>query len=67
MKRFRLNFILCIAGIVLFTALATLCFAYGRHALGILSLIPAVISVILLWLLVRRLIRAMSDSWMRST
>lgn len=61
MKRFRLNFILCIAGIVLFTALATLCFAYGRHALGILSLIPAVISVILLWLLVRRLIRAMSD------
>lgn len=61
MKRFRLNFILCIAGTVLFTALATLCFAYGRHALGILSLIPAVISVILLWLLVRRLIRAMSD------
>lgn len=61
MKRFRLNFILCIAGIVLFTALATLCFAYGRHALAVLSLIPAVISGVLLWLLVRRLIRAMSD------
>lgn len=61
MKRFRLNFILCIVGIVLFTALATLCFAYGRHALATLSLIPAVISVILLWLLVRRLIRSMSD------
>lgn len=61
MNRFRLNFILCIAGILLFTALATLCFAYGRHALTVLSLIPAVISVILLWLLVRRLIRAISD------
>lgn len=46
---------------MLFTALSTLCFAYGRHALGILSLIPAVISVILLWLLVQRLIRSMSD------
>lgn len=61
MKRFRLNFILCIAGIVLFTAFATLCFAYGRHALGILSLIPLVISIILLWRLVRRVIRSMSD------
>ena len=44
-----------------FTALATLCFADGRYALAILSLIPAVISVILLWLLVQRLIRSMSD------
>lgn len=61
MNRFRLNFILCIAGTVLFTAFATLCFAYGRHALGILSLIPLVISVILLWRLVRRVIRSMSD------
>ncbi len=61
MKRFRLNFILCIAGIVLFTALATPCFAGDRYALGILSLIPAVISVILLWRLVRRVIRSMSD------
>lgn len=61
MNRFRLNFILCIAGTVLFTALATLCFAGDRYALAILSLIPAVISVILLWLLVRRLIRAISD------
>ena len=61
MNRFRLNFILCIAGLVLFTALATLCFADDRYALAILSLIPVVISVILLWLLVRRLIRAMSD------
>ena len=61
MNRFRLNFILCIAGTVLFTAFATLCFAYGRHALGILSLIPLVISIILLWLLVQRLIRSMSD------
>ena len=43
------------------TALATLCFADGRYALAILSLIPAVISVILLWLLVQRLIRSMSD------
>lgn len=46
---------------MLFTALATLCFADDRYALAILSLIPVVISVILLWLLVRRLIRAMSD------
>lgn len=61
MNRFRLNFILCIAGTVLFTAFATLCFAYGRHALGILSLIPLVISIILLWRLVRRVIRSMSD------
>ena len=61
MNRFRLNFILCIAGIVFFTALATLCFAGDRYALGILSLIPLVISVILLWLLVRRVIRSMSD------
>lgn len=61
MNRFRLNFILCISGTVLFTALSTLCFAYGRHALGILSLIPLVISVILLWCLVRRVIRSMSD------
>lgn len=61
MKRFRLNFILCIAGILLFTALATLCFAGDKYALATLSLIPAVISVILLWLLVRRLIRAISD------
>lgn len=61
MNRFRLNFILCVAGIVFFTALATLCFADGRYALAILSLIPAVISVILLWLLVQRLIRSMSD------
>ena len=61
MKHFRLNFILCVAGIVFFTALATLCFADGRYALAILSLIPAVISVILLWLLVQRLIRSMSD------
>lgn len=61
MTRFRLNFILCIAGLVLFTALATLCFADDRYALAILTLIPAVISVILLWLLVRRVIRSMSD------
>lgn len=61
MNRFRLNFILCIAGTVLFTALATLCFAYGRYASGILSLIPAVVSGILLWRLVRRVIRSMSD------
>lgn len=61
MNRFRLNFILCIAGIVLFTALATLCFAGDRYALGILSLIPLVISIILLWRLVRRVIRSMSD------
>ena len=61
MKHFRLNFILCVAGIVFFTALATLCFADGRYALAILSLIPAVISIILLWLLVQRLIRSMSD------
>lgn len=61
MKHFRLNFILCVAGIVFFTALATLCFADGKYALAILSLIPAVISVILLWLLVQRLIRSMSD------
>lgn len=61
MNRFRLNFILCIAGTVLFTAFATLCFAYGRHALGILSLIPLVIFIILLWRLVRRVIRSMSD------
>lgn len=61
MNRFRLNFILCVAGIVFFTALTTLCFADGRYALAILSLIPAVISVILLWLLVQRLIRSMSD------
>lgn len=61
MNRFRLNFILCIAGTVLFTAFATLCFAYGRHALGILSLIPLVIYIILLWRLVRRVIRSMSD------
>lgn len=61
MNRFRLNFILCIAGILLFTALATLCFSGDKYALATLSLIPAVISVILLWLLVRRLIRAMSD------
>lgn len=61
MKHFRLNFILCIAGIVLFTALSTLCFAGDRYALAVLSLIPSVISVILLWLLVRRLIRSMSD------
>lgn len=44
-----------------FTALATLCFADRRYALAILSLIPTVISVILLWLLVQRLIRSMSD------
>lgn len=61
MNRFRLNFILCIAGILLFTALATLCFSGDKYALATLSLIPAVISVILLWLLVRRLIRAISD------
>lgn len=61
MNRFRLNFILCISGTVLFTALSTLCFAYGRHASGILSLIPLVISIILLWRLVRRVIRSMSD------
>lgn len=61
MKHFRLNFILCVAGVVFFIALATLCFADGRYALAILSLIPAVISVILLWLLVQRLIRSMSD------
>lgn len=61
MNRFRLNFILCIAGTVLFTAFATLCFSYGRHALAILSLIPAVVSIILLWRLVRRVIRSMSD------
>ena len=46
---------------MLFTTFATLCFAYGRHALGILSLIPLVISIILLWRLVRRVIRSMSD------
>lgn len=61
MNRFRLNFILCVAGIVFFTALATLCFADGRYALAILSLIPLVISIILLWRLVRRVIRSMSD------
>ena len=61
MNRFRLNFILCIAGTVLFTAFATLCFSSGRHALAILSLIPAVVSIILLWRLVRRVIRSMSD------
>ncbi len=61
MKHFRLNFILCVAGIVFFTALTTLCFADSRYALAILSLIPAVISVILLWRLVRRVIRSMSD------
>jgi hypothetical protein len=60
-KHFRLNFILCVAGIVFFTALTTLCFADSRYALAILSLIPAVISVILLWRLVRRVIRSMSD------
>lgn len=61
MKYFRLNFILCIVGIVLFTALATLCFAAGRHAQAILSMIPAVISVVLLWRMVHRLVRSMSD------
>lgn len=61
MKYFRLNFILCIVGIVLFTALATLCFAAGLHAPAILSVIPAVISVVLLWRMVHRLIRSMSD------
>lgn len=61
MKYFRLNFILCIVGIVLFTALATLCFAAGRHAQAILSVIPAVISVVLLWRMVHRLVRSMSD------
>lgn len=61
MNRFRLNFILCISGTVLFTALATLCFAGDRYALAVLSLIPLVISVILLWRLVRRVIRSMSD------
>lgn len=61
MNRFRLNFILCIAGILLFTALATLCFSGDKYALATLSLIPAVISVILLWRLMRRLIRAISD------
>ena len=61
MKHFRLNFILCVAGIVFFTALTTLCFADSRYALAILSLIPAVISVILLWRLVRRVIKSMSD------
>lgn len=61
MKHFRLNFILCIAGIVLFTVLTTLCFADGRHAPAILSMIPAVISVVLLWRIVHRLIRSMSD------
>lgn len=61
MKYFRLNFILCIAGTVLFTASTTLCFAAGRYAPAILSMIPAVISVVLLWRLVHRLIRSMSD------
>lgn len=61
MKYFRLNFILCIVGIVLFTALTTLCFAAGRHAQAILSVIPAVISVVLLWRMVHRLVRSMSD------
>lgn len=61
MKYFRLNFILCIVSIVLFTALTTLCFAAGLHAPAILSVIPAVISVVLLWRMVHRLIRSMSD------
>lgn len=61
MKYFRLNFILCIAGTVLFTASTTLCFAAGRYAPAILSMIPAVISVVLLWRLVHRLISSMSD------
>lgn len=61
MKYFRLNFILCIAGTVLFTASTTLCFAAGRYAPAILSMIPAIISVVLLWRLVHRLIRSMSD------
>jgi Signal transduction histidine kinase len=60
-KYFRLNFILCIAGTVLFTASTTLCFAAGRYAPAILSMIPAVISVVLLWRLVHRLISSMSD------
>ena len=61
MKNFRLNFIFCIVGTVLFTVLTTLCFDDGRNALAILSLICAFISVTLLWRLVRRLIRSMSD------
>lgn len=61
MKYFCLNFILCIAGTVLFTASTTLCFAAGRYAPAILSMIPAVISVVLLWRLVHRLISSMSD------
>lgn len=61
MKYFRLNFILCIAGTVLFTALTTLCFAAGRDAPAILSMVPAVVSVVLLWRMVHRLIRSMSD------
>lgn len=61
MKYFRLNFILCIAGTVLFTESTTLCFAAGRYAPAILSMIPAVISVVLLWRLVHRLISSMSD------
>lgn len=61
MKNFRLNFILCIVGTMLFTVLTTLCLASCRHALAILSLICTFISVTLLWRLVRRLIRSMSD------
>ena len=60
MRHFRINFILCLLGLVASVVMATLCFQQGRYSLATLLLLPAVVSVALLSRLVWRLIRSMS-------
>lgn len=60
MRHFRLNFILCLLGIVAFTILSTLGFRAGYYAPSILLTLPAVVSLILLCRLVWRLIHSMA-------
>lgn len=60
MRHFRLNFILCLLGIVAFTVLATLGFRAGHYAPAILLTLPALVSLILLYRLIWRLIHSMA-------
>lgn len=60
MRHFRLNFTLCLLGIVAFTVLATLGFRAGHYAPAILLALPALVSLILLCRLIWRLIHSMA-------
>lgn len=60
MKHFRINFFLCLACIILLTAVTTLCIYAGNYTLAIIMALPLAIVTILLCRLVWNLIFSMS-------